>query len=93
MEYNEKGILSRRQISPDMFYPAQKKIKREDTTEMPYAFIRASYTTDPELPKSRLITWCNKNKIEKPKYEIINEDKLFRAIVHLDGKKYSSTYW
>ncbi|KAK9736262.1 Double-stranded RNA binding motif [Popillia japonica] len=93
LEYNERGILGRRQISPDMFCPASKKIKVQDTIEMPYAFIRASYVSDPDLPKSKLIAWCNKHKIDKPRYEIINEDKLFRAIVYVDGKKYSSTYW
>lgn len=76
-----------------MFSPASKKIKVVDTIEMPCAFIRASFPTDPELPKSRLISWCNKNKIEKPRYETINEDKLFRAVVYVNGKKYSSTYW
>ncbi|GJQ66949.1 hypothetical protein Trydic_g7963 [Trypoxylus dichotomus] len=93
LEYNGKGIVSRRQVSPNMFCPASKKLKMENTVEMSYAFIRASYPTDPDLPKSKLISWCNKNKVEKPRYEIINEDKLFRAIVYLDGKKYSSTYW
>ncbi|KRT83635.1 hypothetical protein AMK59_4858 [Oryctes borbonicus] len=93
LEYNGKGILSRRQVSPNMFCPASKKLKMEDTIEMPYAFIRASFPADPDLPKSKLISWCNKNKKEKPKYQIINEDKLFRAIVYIDGKKYSSTYW
>ncbi|KAI4464794.1 trna-dihydrouridine(20) synthase [nad(p)+]-like [Holotrichia oblita] len=76
LEYNEKGILGRRQISPDMFCPASKKIKVEDTIERPYAFIRASYATDPELPKSKLIAWCNQHKIHKPRWKEVQLNLL-----------------
>lgn len=64
-----------------------------DTIEMRCAFIRASYSVDSELPKTKLIVWCRKNKMDHPKYETRNEDKLFRSVVALDGKKYSSTFW
>lgn len=79
-----------------MFNPKPKKMKTDlddDTIKMHCAFIRASYAQDPDLPKSKLIAWCGKNKMDKPRYESINEDKLFRSILTLDGKKYTSTYW
>lgn len=37
--------------------------------------------------------YCAKNFKKVPKYEIIQEQKLFKAILTLDGKKYSSLYW
>ncbi|KAK9869410.1 hypothetical protein WA026_003165 [Henosepilachna vigintioctopunctata] len=48
---------------------------------------------DPDLPKSKLIAYCKKKKIKPPSYETICEDKLFRAIVTIEKKKYTSTYW
>lgn len=96
LEYQSRGILGRREVTPDMFGPKQKKLKTEidsDVIEMKCAFIRACYTNDADLPKTKLISWCNKNKYKPPKYEVIHEDKLFRAILTLNGKKYSSSFW
>lgn len=94
LEYQERGILGRREITPDMFNPKRKKLKVDDDNIIKNhcAFVRASYTSDPDLPKSKLILHCNKHKL-KPTYETIQEDKLFRSILTLDGKKYSSTFW
>lgn len=81
-------------MTPDMFSPKQKKLKTDDDiTELKCAFIRACYNDDTELPKTKLINWCNKNKYKFPKYHTINEDKLFKSIVTVNGKKYSSSYW
>lgn len=96
LEFQSKGILGRREVTPDMFVPKQKKQKTEndnDVIKMKCAFIRANYTNDTDLPKTKLLSWCNKNKYKVPKYEVIHEDKLFRAVVMFNGKKYSSSYW
>lgn len=94
LEYQSRGILGRREVTPDMFAPKPKKQKTEtDLIEMKCAFIRANYTNDADLPKTKLISWCNKNKYKPPKYEVIHEDKLFRAIVTFNGKKYGSSFW
>lgn len=96
MEYQSKGILGRREVTPDMFCPKKKRIKADsenDVIEMQCAFIRACYSEDADLPKTKLIAWCHKNKHKPPRYETIHEDKLFRSIVTVDGKKYSSSFW
>lgn len=96
LEFQSKGILGRREVTPDMFSPKPKKLKTEiesDVKELQCAFIRACYSDDSELPKTKLINWCKKNKLESPKYKTINEDKLFRSIVTVNGSKYSSSYW
>ncbi|XP_017767904.1 PREDICTED: tRNA-dihydrouridine(20) synthase [NAD(P)+]-like [Nicrophorus vespilloides] len=95
LEFQSKGILGRREITPDMFNPKPKKMKMdedEDVIKKQCAFVRASYQRDPDLPKSKLVIYCNENQL-KPSYEIIHEDKLFRAILTLDNKRYSSTFW
>ncbi|RZB62220.1 tRNA-dihydrouridine(20) synthase [NAD(P)+]-like [Asbolus verrucosus] len=96
LKYHSQGILSRREITPDMFCPQAKKLKIElndDIIEMKCAFIRVNYSEDPQLPKSKLIAYCGKHKLDLPTYTTINRDKLFRAVATFQGKKYSSTYW
>lgn len=94
LEYQSKGNLGRREVTPDMFDSMPKRIKiDEDVVEMKCAFIRVNYSEDPDLPKSKLIAYCGKNKFKLPTYKTINEDKLFRAICTFNGKKYTSTYW
>lgn len=96
LEYQSKGLLGRREVTPDMFSPSPKRSRIEleaDVIEMQCAFIRASYTDDSQLPKTKLLAWCSKNKIKAPTYATHNEDKLFRSVVTLNGKKYSSTFW
>lgn len=95
MEYQSKGNIGRRQIQPDMFNPDPKRIKLdfdEDVVEVKCSFIRSNYT-DAELPKTKLIALCHKNKYHKPLYVTINQDKLFRSVLTFNDKKYSSTYW
>lgn len=96
LDYQAKGNLGRREVTPDMFNPNPKRFK-VDTDDSVFktqcAFIRASFTKDSDLPKTKLIAWCAKNKFKSPQYQTINEDKLFRAIVTLDGKQYTSTFW
>lgn len=97
-DHQARGILGRREMTPNFFNgsPAKRqKSGEEDVIIKQLAFIRCSYITDPDLPKSRLIAWCGKQDKAslKPTYTIINEDKLFRSILTLDGKKYSSSFW
>ncbi|XP_056643991.1 tRNA-dihydrouridine(20) synthase [NAD(P)+]-like [Diorhabda sublineata] len=98
LEYQSRGIIGRREVAPDMFSPQLKKQKTDLDGEdidicLNCVFIRVNYTEDPQLPKSRLIVYCGKNKYDSPKYKVFNEDKLFRAVVTLNDKKYSSSYW
>lgn len=90
-------MLGRREVTPDVINPCSKKRKLDfddlDVYKLKCAFIRVNFRTDPELPKSKLIAYCGSNRIKVPTYQIINEDKLFRAIATLEGKKYTSTYW
>ncbi|CAG9768520.1 unnamed protein product [Ceutorhynchus assimilis] len=98
LEFQSKGMLGRRDVTPDMFNNiSNKKIKLDfdnsNIYELKCAFIRVNFPKDPDLPKSKLIVYCGKNKLKVPTYSIIREDKLFRAVATLDGKKYSSSYW
>ncbi|CAG9853662.1 unnamed protein product [Phyllotreta striolata] len=98
LEYQTKGNFGRREIMPELLDPQRKKQKTIFDNEnidvcLNCAFIRANYTEDPKLPKSRLMSYCGKNKLKSPKYKVFNEDKLFRAIVTIEDKKYSSSYW
>lgn len=98
LEYQAKGILSRREVAPDMLDPKSKRKKTEIDNEIvdvviKCAFIRVNYAEDPALPKSRLLKYCGKNKFPVPKYKVFNEDKLFRAIVTVEDKTYSSSFW
>lgn len=90
-------MLGRREVTPDVINPCSKKRKLDfddpDVYKLKCAFIRVNFHTDAELPKSKLIAYCGRNKIKVPTYQIINEDKLFRAVATLEGKKYTSTYW
>lgn len=45
------------------------------------------------MPKSCLHLYCTKNFKKLPTYKIIQEQKLFQAILTLDGQQYSSSYW
>ncbi|XP_060517088.1 tRNA-dihydrouridine(20) synthase [NAD(P)+]-like isoform X2 [Cylas formicarius] len=96
LEYQSKGLLGRREITPDLFRSAPKKLKideENDIYQIKCAFIRVNFVEDIDLPKSKLITYCGKNKLKTPSYQVINEDKLFRAIVTVNGRKYGSSYW
>lgn len=81
-----------------MLDPKSKRKKIEIDNEIvddviKCAFIRVNYAEDPDLPKSKLLRYCGTNKYPVPKYKVFNEDKLFRAIVTVNEKKYSSSYW
>lgn len=75
--------------------PEPKRLKVFEDPEVlssNVAFFRAQYEHS-QLPKLRLHAHSMKNSLEQPRYETHQQDKLFRSILTLDGKKYASTYW
>ncbi|KAJ2953598.1 hypothetical protein O0L34_g1203 [Tuta absoluta] len=95
-QYQKMGIQGRWQVTPDGLEPPNKKIKSakvpDDIIEMKVCFIRASFT-DLNLPKARLHAWCGKNGQKLPNYKTEQVEKLFRSILTLNDKKYTSTFW
>jgi len=71
----------------------KRKIDEEDVFLMCCAFLRSSYMTDSELPKTRLLKWTKENRKKMPIYNTRREGKLFCSIVTVDGKKYGSSFW
>lgn len=71
-----------------------KKLKITDENEVithKIRYMRSKYKEN-ESPKSVLYLHSTKNKISAPKYEIINQGKLFQAVVTFEDKKYTSSY-
>ncbi|XP_052861369.1 tRNA-dihydrouridine(20) synthase [NAD(P)+]-like [Anopheles cruzii] len=56
-------------------------------------FIRANFTKDTELPKTKLFMYARRNELQLAQYDVIQKDKLFKAFIYFDGKRYSSTFW
>ncbi|CAL1687743.1 unnamed protein product [Lasius platythorax] len=101
-EFREKGLLGRFQVMPVMLdkdtkdnnFSHKRKIYEEnDVSLMRCAFLRNSYTTDSELPKTRLLKWTKENRKKMPTYNTRQEDKLFCSVVTVDGRKYGSSFW
>lgn len=101
-EFDEKGLLGRSQVSPMRDIDKQDKEKQsnkrkisneEDVIFMHCAFLRNSYMTDLELPKTILHKWAQTQRKKMPHYNTQQKGKLFRSIVTIDGKKYGSTFW
>jgi tRNA-dihydrouridine synthase 2 len=65
----------------------------DDVIEMQCAFFRSLYSSDADLPKTRLLSWTRARGLKHPVYTTQQEDKLFKSVVTVDGKKYSSSYW
>ncbi|XP_050306903.1 tRNA-dihydrouridine(20) synthase [NAD(P)+]-like isoform X2 [Anthonomus grandis grandis] len=62
LEFQSKGMLGRREVTPDMFTDRpNKKIKMQDDDhdvfQLKCAFIRVNFAKDIDLPKSKLITY------------------------------------
>jgi len=99
LEFKENGLQDRHTVVPALLEPQLKKRKigdeaaPNDVTEMQCAFLRSLYTSDVDLPKTRLLTWARARGLKHPIYTTQQEDKLFKCVVTLDGKKYSSSYW
>ncbi|XP_014238498.1 tRNA-dihydrouridine(20) synthase [NAD(P)+]-like [Trichogramma pretiosum] len=99
-EFSSLGYTGRFDVVPERLSQlgggaAKRKLEEEagDVLLMRCKFIRNSYPDDQSLPKSQLNKWTRENRKKLPSYTSINEDKLFRAIVVVDGKKYGSTFW
>lgn len=101
-EFRDKGLLGRFQVMPVMLdkdakdnnVSHKRKIYEEnDVSLMRCAFLRNSYTTDSELPKTRLLQWTKENRKKMPIYNTRQEDKLFCSTVTIDGRKYGSSFW
>nr|CAD7407630.1 unnamed protein product [Timema poppensis] len=97
VEMKQRGLLGRRDVVPASLEPRLKKRKVEEggdtVTELQCAFLRNVYGSDVELPKTRLLMWSRKNRVRQPEYNTVQEDKLFKSVVTVDGKKYSSSFW
>lgn len=97
-EFAEKGLLGRSQVSPMREDEEQSSNKRkisdeEDVIVMHCAFLRNSYASDLELPKSILHKWTQSQRKKMPHYDTRQKEKLFRSIVTLDGRKFGSSFW
>ncbi|KAJ4442081.1 hypothetical protein ANN_11947 [Periplaneta americana] len=94
LELKACGLQDRYNVTPGLLEPKHKKRKvDDDVTEMRCAFLRSLYTSDVDLPKTRLLSCARSRGLKNPVYTTQQEDKLFRSIVTFDGKKYSSSYW
>ncbi|XP_049857294.1 tRNA-dihydrouridine(20) synthase [NAD(P)+]-like [Schistocerca gregaria] len=96
-EYRQLGLLTREDVVPSSLQPAAKKRKlseeEESITEWKCVFRRNDYASDTDLPKTRLLMWSRKQGLKQPIYNTQQEEKLFKSVVTLNGKKYSSSYW
>lgn len=101
-EFRDKGLLGRFQVMPVMLEKDTKdnnvshkrKLHEDnDVSQMRCAFLRNNYTTDSELPKTRLLKWTKENRKKMPIYNTRQEDKLFCSVVTVDSRKYGSSFW
>lgn len=86
------GNVDRRQLSMDDL-PTKKLKLDDDIISHNLAFIRSNYAADFDLPKSKLYNYATKSSKKCGKYEILQQQKLFRAILTYDGKRYTSSFW
>ncbi|XP_039444122.1 tRNA-dihydrouridine(20) synthase [NAD(P)+]-like [Culex pipiens pallens] len=103
LEYHNAGLQGRRQAAPqpdeqDENCPTKRQRlgngdSEQDVVSHNVSFIRVNYSDDKELPKSKLYIYTVKNGLKLPKYESIHKDKLFRAIVLVGERRYSSSFW
>jgi len=94
LQFKENGLLDRHSVVPGLLEPQLKKKKTEDDViEMKCSFLRNLYTSDMDLPKTKLLTWARARGLKHPVYTTQQEDKLFKSVVTLDGRKYGSSYW
>lgn len=93
-EFQRMGMMMRRDVVPGgEDGPVAKRIKLDGLIEENVAFIRSNYMKDVDLPKSILHTYTKKKLRTVPTYETEQNERLFRAILALSGKKYSSSFW
>lgn len=90
----QKKIAELREQEP----PAAKKLKMcngndSDIIYENVIFIRSNYAKDADLPKSIIHLYANKNFNCMPKFTTERKGSQFKAVLHLNGKKYSSSNW
>ncbi|GLG92361.1 tRNA-dihydrouridine synthase 2-like protein [Gryllus bimaculatus] len=96
-EYRKLGLLTRRDVVPGSLEPILKRHKVEEENgevfELQCAFFRSVYLSDVDLPKTRLLVHAKRNGLGQPQYQTQQEDKLFKSVVTVNKKKYSSSCW
>ncbi|KYM94681.1 PREDICTED: tRNA-dihydrouridine(20) synthase [NAD(P)+]-like [Cyphomyrmex costatus] len=99
-EFQAKGLLGRFEVTPEILNKDNNSIshkrkihEEEDVFLMRCAFLRNSYITDSELPKTRLLKWTKEHHKKMPVYNTRQENKLFCSVVTVDGRKYGSSFW
>lgn len=95
LEFKKKGMAMRRDLAPTSEDgPMVKRLKLDDgRIEENIEFIRSNYLKDTDLPKSVLHTYTKKKLRTVPTYEAEQNDRIFRAVLSLGSKKYSSSFW
>lgn len=100
-EYQEKGLLGRFEVVPmrrdaksDSEHISNKRkiSDEEDVILMHCAFFKNNYLSS-KMPKSMLYEWMSRHKKRPPLYDTIKNEKLFRSIVTVDGRRFGSTFW
>lgn len=69
------------------------KLDPSDVIEKNLAFIRCNFLKDTDLPKTLLHVHINNVLKCRASYITEQNSKLFRSIITVQGKKYSSTFW
>ncbi len=91
----QKRVVELENISNDE--PATKKMKITIDDENIFyenvRYQRSNYSKDCDLPKSILHLFARKNLGEIPKYTFDRMGSKYRAVMELNGKKYSSGVW
>lgn len=95
--YKERGHQGRFEVEPDIpsdeRVNCKRKFEDEEVTMLRCAFFRKNYALNELLPKAQLTNWTHEQRHKMPTYETIQEYKLFRSIVTVDGRQYGSSYW
>ncbi|EDW82749.2 uncharacterized protein Dwil_GK10156 [Drosophila willistoni] len=100
LELKEQGNVGRAEVQPAKRQKLQQELEEEDEKDRlaglicrHVAFLRSTYQSDTELPKTRLYVHAGRLSKSPPAYETKQCDKLFRAVCLFDGQRFSSTFW
>lgn len=91
-EFFGQKQLELKKIDAELQEPPSKKVKLgNDIIYENVKYKRINYQSCQDLPKSILHLYAKKNFNETPKYTFERKGSKFRAVMELNGKKYSST--
>lgn len=94
LEFQEKAAKLLEKLCDE---PPSKKVKilneNADIIFENVTYNRFNYLKDTDLPKSILHLYAKKNLSLIPKYNFERKGSQFRAVMHLDDKRYSSFKW